>query len=622
MLKKLILSLCLAFSCFAFKATAADCTSPISSSVTLSATCTLGANGLIINSGGTLSNGSYQLTDSTTNSYLVNNGTLNLDGSYALTIDSSTMSEFTNNGTLNLNTISGSSYAIKVGTGGVITNFNNTGTMNMKGVYTIWIENGGSITNFTNSGTMQWTGSPFYGTRLDGGGSIDTFTNTGSIKGSPNAIFAFAGFTLGTLNNAQGSSNGALTYRGDLPTNYNIIISSPTYYGQLSVSAPNLSTNFGISQLSNSNIGVAGTRYLNVLTGLSASNITNENQVLTYTNGNLAATYSLVPNGASNAWDLLILSYRNGATATDTQASLTSLNSDLKGAFIGQTLATNFANMNTYDCDSFDAKGLCVSVGGRYTTVDGPSYESTSAVVVVGYKATPNIRIGGFLDQNINNNTTSSVRISNKSPLMGIFVVWNKNADGLGYQVKLANAYQDKNIRTTRKVIGTSEAGTGSTNLNTQSYVGELSYALMLNDKTLVRPYIALRHTTIQQDGYTEAANITSPLTYAPITDRSLTSLVGAKFKYALTSKVNLTGSLGVEHDLEHHVDQLTATGISGLTSENFNSNIKHTRAVATVGAQFSPARNQRIAGEIYYQQLPFRSTGSTTAYVNYTVGF
>jgi hypothetical protein len=84
---------------------------------------------------------------------------------------------------------------------------------------------------------------------------------------------------------------------------------------------------------------------------------------------------------------------------------------------------------------------------------------------------------------------------------------------------------------------------------------------------------------------------------------------------------VNLTGSVGIEHDLSHSVDDLTATGVSGLTSENFNDNLNRTRPVASIGAYFSPAINQRISADFYYQQLPFQSTGSATAYVNYTIG-
>jgi hypothetical protein len=65
---------------------------------------------------------------------------------------------------------------------------------------------------------------------------------------------------------------------------------------------------------------------------------------------------------------------------------------------------------------------------------------------------------------------------------MGAFAVWNHQADGLGFQMKLANAYLDKDVTTSRAVVGTSEAGRGRTDLNTQSYVGELSYAFTYQD--------------------------------------------------------------------------------------------------------------------------------------------
>ena len=313
----------------------------------------------------------------------------------------------------------------------------------------------------------------------------------------------------------------------------------------------------------------------------------------------------------------------SGPSDVDTQTTIHNSAQKLRTTFNASAISTNFANMNTYDCNLFDTKGMCISAGGRYTTVDNPNSSSTSAVVVVGYKATTNIRIGGFLDQNVSNNTPNGIKISNKNPLMGIFAVWNQNADGLGVQVKLANAYQDKDVSTTRDVIGTSEAGTGATNLNTQSYVGELSYAFLTNqDKTTLRPYLALRQTTIKQDAYTETG-VATPLTYAALKDRSTTALVGLKLNHAVTPKATLTASLGIEQDLEHSVDQYSATSssIANLTSENFNDSIKRTRPVASAGAYYAVSKTQRISGNVFYQQLPFQSTGSTTAYFSYMIG-
>lgn len=529
-----------------------------------------------------------------------------------------------------------------------------TGIINFTSRTIDTLTNSGSITGGAGgAGSNTQGGEPGFdggagGDGINNSGTITSLTNTGNIKGgnggtggtdlvsSNNGNNGSSGFginnygTIVTLNNLQGEGNlsGPLNYKGELPTNYNIIIAGQTQYGRLSVSSATGSTTFGISSLSGANIGTAGTRYQNVLSGVAASLITNEDTNLTYVDGSNTWTYKLVTDdgNVSGTWDLSILSMLtalSGPSSIDTQSSLRSLASKLRGAFSGQTVATNFANMNTYDCNLFDSRGFCISVGGQQTYIDNSSTNMTSSVVVAGYKISPTIRIGGFLNQNLNNHTSSSVDISNANPLMGLFAVWNQNESYLGYQIKIANAYQNKDVNTTRDVIGTSEAGRGKTELNTQSYVGELSYAYLMNkEKTLVRPYLAVRYTRIKQDAYREDTGIQNPLSYSALSDRSTVALAGIKLNHKFTESVTLTGSVGVEQDLSHHVDNLNASGVSGLTSENFNDNIKRTRPVASFGAQFTPLRNHRIAGEIFYQQLPFQSTASVTAYVDYAIGF
>jgi hypothetical protein len=474
------------------------------------------------------------------------------------------------------------------------------------------------IDSLINSGTIT-VSSGHAAINNSSGGIITSFTNTGSIIVAPGgygilnatAFFRYPDSTLTTLNNLQGAGNtaGALAYTGILPTNYKIIINSASQYGRLAGSSVTGATAFGIyaGSLITSRI------YTGVLQGLSDSNV-GATRTGTYDGMNWTLAIS-----SGTSWNLTF----TGASLVGTQSSVHNSAQRMRSIFNTAAISTNFANMNTYDCNLFDTKGMCISAGGRYTTVDNPSANSSSAVVVVGYKATPNIRIGGFLDQNFNNTTPTGIHIANKNPMMGAFAVWNQNEDHLGYQVKIANAYQDKDVTTTRDVIGTSEAGTGSTKLNTQSYVGELSYAFTFKDKTLLRPYLALRHTTIKQDAYTEdtTASVTAPLTYAALEDKSTAALLGIKINHALTPRANLTASLGVEQDLNHKVDQYAASGVSGLTSENFNDNIKHTRPVASLGAYYAVTKTQRISGDVYYQQLPFQSTGSTTAYFNYMIG-
>ena len=551
------------------------CSSVISLSITISSICEISSSGLTITNTGTLAAGS---------SYLINDG--------------SSSGSFTNNGLVNLS----SSYAMQLDQGSF--NFTNTGIINATANYVIWI-NGATIGTFLNSGTIDGSTSG-YPLRFESG-SIGTFTNSGSISYVFSTILLDGSLTIGTLNNAQGASSSALKFSASsktLPTNYNIIINSLSDFGRLDWTSPSGSTTFGIYSGST----VAAGRYTSVITGLSAGSFT----------GARSGTYGsyswVLDNVSGTTWDLVFSS-----SAADTQSSLARLASNLRGSFNSASLISNFSN--TYDCNLFDVKGMCISAGGRYSTVDNPSSNNSAAVVTLGYKVSPNIRIGGFLDQSVNTHSPTGIDISNKHPMMGAFAYWNQNADGLGYQVKLANAYQDKDLSTIRDVIGTSEAGRGNTSLNTRSYVSELSYAFMYKENTLVRPYFALRHTSIEQDAYTETG-VTTPLTYSALNDRTTSALMGVKFKHALTPKANLIGSLGVEQDLHNKTDRLTASGVSGLTSENFSGNLHHTRPVASLGATYDIAKTQRLSGEVLVQQLPFQSTAGATAYFNYMIGF
>jgi hypothetical protein len=320
-----------------------------------------------------------------------------------------------------------------------------------------------------------------------------------------------------------------------------------------------------------------------------------------------------------------LISYLNSpfviVSPADTQSSMRYQASQLRSAFNTQTVAANFA-LN-YDCNVFDVKGMCISAGGRYTTIDNPGINNSAAVVTLGYKVNPNIRIGGYLDQNINISNPTGINISNNTPLMGAYAVWNKEQSGLGYQVRVANTYQDKDVTSTRAVFDTSEAGSGKSSLTSQSYLAELSYAFQYEDKTLVRPYAGLRYTHLKQDGYTEGS-VDNPLTVAALRDKGTTALLGVKINRSLTDKATLTAQLGLEQDVHHKVGNYSATNsdIGNLDSVAFNSNIKRTRPVASLGAFYDVTKTQRASATINYQQLPFQSTDSTTAYFNYMIGF
>ncbi len=522
-----------------------------------------------------------------------------LNGGYGF---SGTITTLNNSGLIYGNFYTGAGIENSGNNPSTFTSLNNSGEISGD----FGIDNRGTIQSLSNRGTI--TGNTLGVFNI---GQITTLTNIGAISGGLVGIQnGGAGFI--TLNNAQGG-NGislattALTYSGDLPANYNLIINSPAHYGQLHTDGTtSLPTNFGI---------YAGSYVTNRLYSSVIGNAIGQVNNLTSTTSYDNLNWALLQNG--NNYDLRF----SGFNAAGTQASLQASALSLRNIFNQAIASSNFANMNTYDCNSFDAHGMCISAGGRYTNLDDPNLNMTSAVLVVGYKATTNIRIGGFLDQSVSNNLPVGIKLSNKSPLMGVFAFWNQNEDGLGYQVKVANAYQDKDVTTTRDgTTFTAESGSGTTKLNIQSYVAELSYAFADQYDTIVRPYVAFRHTSIKQDAYAERG-ITTPLTYAALTDRSTTALFGIKFNHAVSTQTNITASVGLEQDLQQHTDKYSATGIDGLAPENFSSTINHTRRVASVGAYYAVSKTQRVSGDVYFQELPFQSTGTTTAYFSYMIG-
>ena len=598
---------------FSQQVSAADCVTSVSGTVTISTACDLPSGGITIDSGATLNAGTYKLTDSSSSGYLINNGTTNFTGPYTLVIDSSTVSQITNNGTFTLS----SPYGIRVDSGGTITNFTNNGTMTMGGNYSI-LNDGGTITNFTNAGTMNWT-SGYYGL-LFGTGTWGTFTNTGVITGATIDLLNDEGGTFTTLNNLQGKATSDPLTVTNPPINYNIIVGSTSDYGQV-VFTNSGSLNFGIHS---SSVLEGGTTYSSVIQGISSGSMSGTSGTFTDGDGSYAWTLN---NSSSTIWDLVVGAFAPDApSAASTLTSIQSASYGIASQFAGFAMSTNYANMNTYDCGLFDAKGGCFSVGGRYSDVNGNNNtdSSSSALVAVGgYKLNNHFRVAGFIDQQANSSTPNGITLDNKGPMVGMSLVWNQHPDHLGYQVKVANAYQSKDLSITRTATGDAEAGRGDTEIEVQSYVAEVSYQFSDGVKTSYRPYVALRRAIIKQDGYTET-DVCNPLTFNTLEDKSTTVIMGMKAKYKLSNQVTLNGALGVEHDVDNDIDKLQATSstITGLTAVDINSSINKTRPVATLGATYHISPNQTLSAQTQYQELAYTSTSGKTAYVNYTVGF
>jgi autotransporter-associated beta strand protein len=307
----------------------------------------------------------------------------------------------------------------------------------------------------------------------------------------------------------------------------------------------------------------------------------------------------------------------------DTQQSLVNTASALQNIYTLQNSV--LANSFSYDCNEFGANGVCISVGGRNTAVSAANgLNNTSGLLIAAYRPHPNYRMGAYVDQNLSvNNAGSTVNLGNNTPLIGLFGAWNERVDGTGTEVKVSAAYGQKNTTINRQVVGTSEAGSGSSQLNSQGAQVTAKYGFGVVEHVIVAPYVGIRYTQNNMGGYTEgtSATVTAPLTYSALNTNATTALAGLGASYRFIPQAGVFGSAGVETDTNTANGTYSATGLTGLTPINFNANPVKTRPTATIGAYYDVEKNQRVGVTGIYRQEPFQAVQTTTVMATYTVG-
>lgn len=524
-----------------------------------------------------------------------------------------TVTSIINSGQISLSN-TGQSVGIFNYSGNTVTTLTNSGTISVAGSYGA-IANNSAITTLNNSGSISSSGSA-HGIVNNSGASIETINNTGTIYVPTSGYYGIinnSGASIGTLNNSQGSqsSAGTLTYSGALPSRYNVIINSASSYGQLSGTTVTGSTNFGIY----AGATITTKLYAGVLQGLTTSNVG-----ATRTGVYSGLNYTLaLQSGSSTIWDLIF----TGGSTVDTQQSLVNTASALQSVYTLQN--TVLANSFSYDCNVFGENDVCISAGGRNTQVSAANgLNNTSALLIAAYRPHPNYRIGAYADQNLSvNNAGSTVNLGNNTPLVGLFGAWNERLDGTGTEVKVSAAYGQKNTTITRQVVGTSEAGSGSSQLNSQGAQITAKYGFALDQDVIVSPYLGMRYTQNNMNGYSEQAtsSVTAPLTYSALNTNATTLLAGAIAVYKGVPQTTLFASAGVESDTNTSNGSLSATGVSGLTPVNFNSNPVKTRPTASIGAYYDIEKNQRLGISGIYRQEAYQAVQTTTVMATYTIG-
>ena len=520
-----------------------------------------------------------------------------------------------------------------VGSSSVPATLNVTGTTTIANAITVA---GDPVFNIT-SGTTTTVASPI----TDGGVAGDVVVAGGGTL-NLTAANTYTGLTaIGTGSTLALTGNGSIAQSRAVTNNGTFNVSGKT--GNVSVASYNQGSTgslvMGFAPTNNQRVNVAGAASLSGSLSLVASGGTYSAGKYTLLTANgVSGTFGAFSSNLSNytnlayslgydANDVYLNLFSNGPSTVNTQASLQNSAQALQSTYTLQNSV--LANSFSYDCNEFGVNNICISAGGRNTAVSAANgLNNTSALLIAAYRVLPSIRVGAYADQNLSmNNGGSTVNLGNNTPVIGLFGAWNERLDGTGTEVKVTAAYGQKNATVTRGVVGTgstaSEAGTGSSQLNSQGAQLTAKYGFAVLPEVIVAPYAGIRYTQNNMGGYTEGSSstVTAPLTYSALNTNATTALAGLGASYRFIPKATVFASAGVETDTNTANGTYSATGLAGLTPINFNANPVKTRPTATLGAYYDVEKNQRLGITGIYRQEPFQAVSTTTVMATYTIG-
>ncbi|MBU3596739.1 autotransporter outer membrane beta-barrel domain-containing protein, partial [Polynucleobacter sp. 86C-FISCH] len=271
-----------------------------------------------------------------------------------------------------------------------------------------------------------------------------------------------------------------------------------------------------------------------------------------------------------------------------------------------------------YDCTVYGANNVCVGVGGRYTDVNNPTSTQTAGNIQLGYRPTPQTRVGVFLDQGIHNTAPSSFSIKNSQPLFGLFAAYGGD---LGPSVKVSGAYGQNNANITRTALTDTEAGQGSTSIIAQGAQLETAYGFALGQNWIAAPLLGVRATEVKRNGYTEDVGATFPVTYNAVKQSATTAYAGAKIMGYVLPNVSVGASAGVEQDLSSNMDNYTGSIYFLGVFNQAAPAVQKTRAFTALNASYWIDKNQRVSLGAYYNQQSLNSANGITGLLSYTIG-
>jgi hypothetical protein len=326
---------------------------------------------------------------------------------------------------------------------------------------------------------------------------------------------------------------------------------------------------------------------------------------------------------------MLLIFGQRGPSEAGTRLALGSNASALRSVLAQRAAATTYAVGHDYDCSVFDVHGFCVSVGFRNTQIGSDYADSgeTAGLLTAAYRVTQELRLGGFIDQNLVSQSPVGVDPKNTQPMLGAFAVYQENPNFSGLTVRAALAYQEGDLRITRQALENTEPGTGRARTSALAFGGEVAYGFPIDSTWVAQPYAGLRRSDSQRQGYVETTSdsVQFPITYNGFGQQVTSGTAGLRLHGAITPEFSMTFGAGMEYDLNSKMDRYSGrSAIPDLETFSINASQQQNelRAVGSAGMRYMVASNQAIAFDASVRQMPYGNDPSITTMLRYSIGF
>lgn len=437
-------------------------------------------------------------------------------------------------------------------------------------------------------------------------GGTTEIVNVGVITGGTGSggygILNDAGDGLSRLENGQGGGEfgiTALTYAGDyLPDTYEVVLSSPTRYGQLDVYTldPENAMTVGISanspDLSTHTYGLA-------IQGVSASDITNEETVLEVQPGlGVLGSYvaSAEPGATDIDWDVRIWNY--AADWAEPQHYVLDAN------------AARLRNAMTYDCTMPDGSKVCLTgslqqstIAADYGVADASG--QVSGTVAGAFRLGENVQVGGMLSVGNPSFDIAGLDVSGTAPTVGVFLDYAAHANGTGLQSHIATAYQRMDANFARaNLLGDDLSVQSEGTFETRGLSATTGWGFALGAQTTLTPYIGFASTQSTRAAFGENASVgvQDPFGYGSFSTSQVTGTSGVKMTAQVSNELAFRVGAAVDRVLSYSVDSFDVTGDNfGTSSYQSELSPDNWRVMGSAGMsyQFAPNKSVNLDGVV-----------------------